>query len=88
MAYICNKCGGRMDYKDDHSTTAGCIAAYPITVGEPIWIDESTRRLARYPEAIRLLKKWIKPGQYPYPVTETKAFLATEPAERGEGGAG
>ena len=52
---------------------------------------EDARRLARYPEAIALLRRvkhsmrwedWISL------LIEVQAFLATEPAERGEGGAG
>ena len=84
----CNKCGAPMYGPNEHSTTAGCNVRWPATVttgdtggfvtsGPTIWGSEEPRRLSRYDESIRLLNKWLKPGQYP--VTETKAFLAEEP---------
>ena len=52
-------------------------------------LQEDTRRLSRYPEAIALLRRCADPGSpFRLESEEIPAFLAAEPAERGEGGAG
>jgi len=88
--HLCNKCGRSMDYPDDHSTTAGCLTPYPITVEYPFSMPdaefrklhhaertEDARRLSRYDEAIRLLELWEdhwSEGVTP-PGVETQRFL-------------
>ena len=62
--------------------------------------NELARRLARYDEAVRLLRELWSEAESEIPLCEHKysnaiyvgrrveAFLATEPAERGEGSVG
>jgi len=74
--HLCNKCGRSMDYPDDHSTTAGCLTPYPITVEYPFSMPdaefrklhhaertEDARRLSRYDEAVRLIERLCANGQ-------------------------
>lgn len=98
--HLCNKCGRSMDYPDDHSTTAGCLTPYPITVEYPFSMPdaefrklhhaertEDARRLARYDEAVRLLREAREGSDLiSFSLTDRiEAFLAAEP-KVGEGG--
>lgn len=87
--WTCRKCGAPMRGPNDHDTTAGCNVAWPSTIttgdtsgyatsGPTIWGSEEARRLARYDEAIRLLRLAKFDEEH---WNEADAFLAAEPEE-------
>ena len=105
--WTCRKCGAPMRGPNDHDTTAGCNVAWPSTIttgdtsgyatsGPTICGSEEARRLARYDEAVRLLRELWSEAESEIPLCEHKysnaiyvgrrveAFLAAEPAERGQ----
>lgn len=97
--WTCRKCGAPMYGPNDHNTTAGCAVAWPptittgdtsglVTSGPTIWGSEETRRLARYDEAVRLLREIASyeplsdsDGGFIDAWSEIEAFLAAEPKE-------
>ena len=97
-----------MSGPNDHDTTAGCAVSWPptittgdtsgfVTAGTTIWGSEDARRLARYDEAIRLLREcaewsgkedvpglgWIDCQIDRDTIKEALAFLAAEPTKKG-----
>ena len=90
--WTCRKCGAQMSGPNDHDTTAGCSVAWPNTIttgdtagfvhSEPTtWGGEPGRRLARYDEAIRLLRECEVVETYDHAdrlTREVRAFLAAE----------